>query len=347
MIQHLTRLALATSLTVMALGQAWAADAGPCDQARRLVGEQATGMSAAECRRVVTAAEEERWQLWLDMALAHEHSGDHIAAISYYERFLDAATGHTTPLTPTWSKVREDAAAAVARIDAGLKKDHGRLTVSTTPTDAMASFEGKAAGMASHVTPFITYLAPGPHNLQLYHPSVGATRDITFDITAGQTLSLEVDLRTGATGETAGDPKKVEPAPVAEPDTSGEGDATLRAIGWLGVAVGVSAIAAGTVFYTQGDGEISSTDCTTELWCAPTVDERALRRDDGEALRDRGIASWIAGGVLLAGGITAVILGSSDDTPREAAPATSGATLDRVTPVLLPDGAGLGATVSF
>ncbi len=332
-------LTLTTALFTLTATAVWAAEA-PCDAARRLVGEP-DGMSDQECLRVVAAAEEERWQLWLDMAMAHEHSGDDTAAIAYYERFLDAATGDPLPLSSSWAKVREDAAAAVARLDARLRDTHGRLAVTTSPSDAKASFEGKAASIPTHTTPFVAYLAPGPHNLQLYHPAVGDTRDIAFDISAGQALSLDVDLR--ADTSTPGPSKAVARAPAG--DGVGEvATPSLTDIGWLGVAAGAGAIAVGTALYVVGDGELSATECTTEPWCQPTAAERARRRDDAEGLRDGGVAAWVVGGLLLAGGITAIAL---DDQGDDGATTAADLELRGVAPLVLRDGAGVGATLSF
>lgn len=322
----------------------------PCGEARRLVGEQAGTMSRDDCQEVVDAAEEERWQLWLDMALAHEHSGDDLAAVQYYGRFIESADLRPRPLSPSWAKVRSDALAAVARLDAELRATLGRVDVRSTPGDAAASFEGKATETASLVTPFTTYLAPGEHTLELYHPSLPATVRKAFTLEKGQVLALDLDLAAelaaakAAPGpKTTTTPTKALP-PVAEPATN-----VLETVGWLGVAAGVGLLATGTVLYVDGQGRIDATACTTEPWCAPTASERARRKDDGESTRRVGVITWIAGGALLAAGIVAVVL--SDDDADDDGPDgldDGGPRLQAIAPTFMPDGSpGVGAALSF
>ena len=350
--RHLQAKALTLLLTLAgAAGPAGAAAAPVCEEARRLVGDTAGTLTDAECQDLVDAAEEERWQLWLDMALAHEHSGDALAAIPYYQRFLEATDARTRPLSEAWIKVREDARAAVKRLDAELRATLGRVIVRSPPSEALASFEGKAVGGASHTTPFGHYLPPGNHVLELYHPSASDLVHKRFTLEKGQVLHLDVNLALElAAAEAARGKAKAAAAaaaaPVAAPaqDASG-GPRVLRTVGWLGVAAGAGLAAVGTIFYAQGQAYLDEARCGDAVACAPTAAERARRRSDGESLQDRGLVAWVAGGALLAGGIVAIVLG--DDEPASAEP-RSGWRLEGVTPAFGADGApGLGAAWSF
>jgi len=379
----LSRLSVATLVLLTTHGAALAGDE-PCARAAQIVGAEAQGMTPAQCQEVLDEADEERWQLWLDMALALEHAGDRIAAVQFYGRFLDSvAERGDRPLSDAWAKLHADARAAHDRIDAELLATHGRIRVRGTPRELLASFEGRASEAATHTTPFVHYLPPGTHRLQVHHRGTDTTREQTFELAAGQALELHLDLTPrleapdaptvareaaeeveGAPGDAA---DKVETESAARPAPP-TGDAsllavrragapasrtsTVRDVGWLGVALGVGATALGAVFYFQGDGLISESRCQDQPWCEPTTDERAARRSEGEELQDRAIITWIAGGVLLVTGITAILVsGAGGDKPSEPAGEdasdTAGVTLDHVSPALIPGGAGVQAGLRF
>src|SRR5690606_29603613 len=129
---------------------------------------------------------------------------------------------------------------------------YGRVDVTSTPPEAMASFEGKAAGMASFVTPFRHYLTPGEHTLQVFSPTLGKTADRTFTLSVGQTLALAVDLTAETPPQRPADKpvttKATPKATVAPPGGAREADAppVLETVGWLGVAAGAASLALGT-----------------------------------------------------------------------------------------------------
>lgn len=349
--------ALTSALLLVGFGSAQAATPSPCDEARSLIGAEADGMSEAECQQAVDFADEERWQLWLDMALAHEHAGDHVTSLQYYKRFLANVEERQRPLSDAWQRVKDDATRAVARLDGELRAVRGRVTVTSTPDKATASFEGRPPPRTPLVTPFDQYLAPGSYTVELTHPSLPAPVKKTFTLERGQALTLAVDLAAEAAA--AASPTVLPPRREVTTPTGGDPSAvatrraprrsnatTLESVGWLGVALGVAGLAAGTVFHVQGQGRVDEATCTDEPWCAGTVDERARRRADGEDLKDRALVSWIAGGVLLAGGIVAIVLGGDDADEGE--DTAAGVRLDAVAPTLLPDGSpGLGAALTF
>lgn len=316
----------------------------PCEEAERLVGDDAKTMSPDDCQVVVDAAEEERWQLWLDMALAHEHAGDDLAAVEYYGRFIEAVGARTRPLSPSWLKARSDSKAALERLDAELRATMGRLEVRSTPRDAAASFEGEAKETARLVTPFSTYLAPGEHTLELYHPDFPQPVRKTVTLEKGQVLALDIDIAAELAPKKAPPADKVgkRPAPERTPPPR-EPTNVLETVGWLGVAAGIGLAATGAVLVADGQWQIDGASCTDEAWCAPTADERARRKDDGEGTRTSGVVTLIAGGALIAGGVVAILL-SEDD---EDAPG-SGARLKAVAPTVMHDGSpGVGAAFSF
>ena len=145
-------LALATLVSFSPAGPTLAA-ADPCAEARTIVGEDADGMSPAECEQVVDAADEERWQLWLDLALAHEQSGDYASALDYYGRFVTASSKRERPLTPAWQQVQQDSVASMARMDARLLETHARVDVTTEPVGGLVAFDGTADATTGRAAP--------------------------------------------------------------------------------------------------------------------------------------------------------------------------------------------------
>lgn len=335
-------------------GTARADDSEACRKAQQVIGDKAATMLPDECQEAVDAAEEERWQLWLDMGLAHEQASELVNAAQYYQRFLDGADQRERPLGAAWEKARADARASLERIDAELLRSYGRVDVTSTPSDAMASFEGKAAGMASFTTPFRHYLLPGEHMLQLYSPTLGKTVDRAFSLSVGQKLALAVDL----TAETpprrpAEKPVTTKTTPKATVSPPGgkparEAPPVLETVGWLGVGAGAASLALGTVLYVQGAGLVDESKCSGEAFCEPTAAYRAKRKADGEDLETSGVIAWAAGAVLLGGGIAAIVLAEDDDASgASAASADGGVTLDGLSAAPLPGGASVGASLRF
>lgn len=350
--KHLSRtLAQAASALVLlagAAGGARADDSEVCQRAQQVVGDAAKTMLPEECQDALDDAEEERWQLWLDMGLAQELAAELVNAAQYYRRFLDGVALRTRPLSPAWDKARASAQAALDRIDEQLLQSNGRIDVRSTPPDASASFDGQA-GTAGFTTPFSHYLPAGAHTVQLHSPTLGKTIERPFTLAVGQKLTLDVDL----TEDIPPAPPKDKPvttqatpeATVAPPiAVRREGPPLLESVGWLGVAAGVAGIGLGTVLYLQGSGLVDDAACSGDF-CERTADYRAKRRGDGEDLETAGVVAWAAGAVLLGGGIVAILL--ADDGGGAASETSADVQLESVSAVPLPGGASVGASLRF
>ncbi|MFT7580220.1 MAG: hypothetical protein ACI9MR_001889 [Myxococcota bacterium] len=336
----LTRTVILVGVT--ATGSAIAAAPDPCVEAAQLIGSSTADMSSSECEEIVETAESERWQLSLDMALAHEQSAALESAVAYYRRFLAETTGRAKPLSDGWAKVQGDVRAAVARLEEKLLKSRARIGVRTQPEGAIAVFDG-GVGVA---TPAIQYLAPGAHTLEVSHPTTGQRLRRTFDVMTGQALTLDFDLRESATTPTLSvdtSPTGEGPAPKPAEETSSDAGSIWRTVGVTGIGLGVASGVVGTILYLSGDGAIDDASCGSQPGCDPNEPRRARRRADGEDRKDQATIAWIAGGVLVVGGIVALI--SAPDSPTSEVAA--GPQLRSVQPLVGPDGAGLGATVLF
>ena len=119
--------------------------------------------------------------------------------------------------------------------------------------------------------------------------------------------------------------------PTGEPD-KGSGGFPWRTVGWGVGAAGVVGLGVGTIFGVVAMGDNSSAHCNAANQCQPgplsSARSAALVSDIG----------FIAGGVLLAGGVALVLWGPKGGGTE--APAASAA----IVPVFQQDGAGLAAT---
>jgi len=365
-------IALLVALAVVPTARAAEPADGLCKRAREMLGSDVIerGMTDEQCQLALDANEEERWQLWLDIATADELAGDLERSALSLNKFLAAAERRVRPLPAQWVVMRDEARQKVARMDVEILKTKGRVTLISTPEGAEAIFaRGVAANLPDKTpkTPVTAYFEPGTHTVRLRVPATETAREISFTVSAGSVIDLRVDLRPGARSDTAisenagppvlgqlppqdGDPPRLEPSedepvtvirepydgsdrdgpPVRSPETS-----IIRSLGTISIAAGGAALAMGMTFALVAAGLDDEAACTGG---ACEVD-KALRthvRRDADVAWDRATGTFIVGGLLVAGGIAAILLDDMDD-----APATS------LTPWIGPDGAGLSGQVRF
>ncbi|MBL8787459.1 MAG: PEGA domain-containing protein [Deltaproteobacteria bacterium] len=332
---------IAPAIVVLGLaGPARAADPvppDPCKVAVEVLGKKAVKktMKAADCQGLLDAAEEERWQLWLDIAAADELSGDSERAALALNSFVEGADARGTNLPAHWVVMRDDARTTIARLDKDLMEKRGRVTLTTEPPGAEVSFVGNAGSKVPEKTPktpVTAYFEPGTHAVRLLHRASNAAREVSFTVTAGKAVELKVDLRPNAPAElavqeTAGPailgqkpgtetaPAEVVATPVeTRPDEDKEGPPIKRPgpstwvrVGSVAVALGGAALAVGTVFVVQGVGLDDEAACSGAA-CDVDVALRAQVRREASVAWDRATGALIAGAVLVGGGIAAILL---------------------------------------
>jgi len=355
--------------------QAFADDGEVCRRARSVMGADATRSSAEDCQRALDAAEEETWQLWLDGALAADNGGDKELAVASYQRLVDAADRRGPRLSDSWARQRDEARSAIGRIDQELLLKGARVNISSIPEGAEVTVGGAGSPSSVDKTPTIHYFAPGSHSVRVRAPDSGETRELRFTVERGQTLELKIDLRKGAPtmhgviegtgpamrGQTPG-PGEVgahdgvvtidNGAVVKTPpdDDDGEGPPQTQTTGTTGTTIGIAAIsvgaaslAAGTVFLLSGKGLRDDFQACKAPGSGCTATAKALNQaeHDADVQYNRATAAYIAGGVLVVGGIIAVLVFDDVGVVEHDSRATT------ITPWVSPDGAGVAGSLRF
>lgn len=347
----------------------------PCQRAREALGDAAVeGLSDGQCEQALDAAEEERWQLWLDAAAADELAARHARAALALARFVEAVERRTTRVPAQWVVARDRARDTLARLDGQLLRTMARVRIDSRPSGAEATFAPEvAADLPARAprTPVTAYFAPGAHRVQLADRASDRTREVVFTVTAGRTLDLRVDL-TGevppeeAILEAPGAPvlgrspsvnPEEEPGPavgvgapeVAPPESPSDAPAPvdpddappIRApSSALLPTVGTAAVALGTaslaigVVFAMIGAGLDDEAACDGAACERHAKLRAEVESDADVAWTRATAALIAGGALVAGGVIALVL--DDDAPATA-----------VAPWLGPDGGGLTGAVRF
>ncbi len=370
----LNTLALAASLALTAVPLVPSASAAPaddvCRRARTVLGEDFRGASAERCQQALDAADEDRWQLWLDVAMAAEMTGDQDRAALTLERFVREADRRGR-LPDHWAALRDEARTNISRLDAEVLKTKARVVINSIPEGAEIEVIGTARRANPDKTPTTRYFAPGSHSVRLVLEEPAINREITFSVTVGQTLELKVDLRPNAPSEiaitesrgapvlgqrpaadaaTPTEPTKsaassatpvpaVEPRPTPDPEDASlvrNGPGTWTRVGTVAITVGGAALAAGTVFVLQAIGLDDEAACSG-LACDVDRPLRSRVRAEASVAWDRALGALIVGGALVAGGITAIVR----DTPDEPSSSTT------ISPWFSPDGAGFSTNVRF
>jgi len=341
-----------------------------CARAKAQLGSKVIerGMSTEQCQGALDNAEEERWQLWLDIAAADELAGDLERSALSLNKFLTAADLRPRPLPAEWVVMRDEARVKIARADVEVLKTKGRVTISSTPDGAEATVVGGGAVLAdkSPKTPVTAYFEPGSHSVRLRVPATEASREVSFTVSAGSAIELRVDLRPGARPDTAvvenagppvlgqrsrtdlgAPPQEVpsdEPTVIDEPiaDTDPEGPpvrhsgATLMgSLGTVSIAAGGASLAMGITFALVASGLDDEAACSG-VACDFDTGLREHVRRDADVAWNRAAGTLIIGTLLVAGGIVAIVLDEDDDAPTTT-----------VTPWIGPSGAGLSGQLRF
>lgn len=339
-----------------------------CAEARALLGPKwVAPTSDAACKEALEYAEEEQWQLWLDLAFAEEATDNLEAAVAVYRRFIKSTLRRGEGLSESWRKMREEATFTVGRLEETLTKTRAKITIDTIPAGLPVRFT-KEARRGEDATPVTRYLPAGEHIVVATDPTTGRTRELSFTVEVGQAREIKIDLRensplgvvektlpgdrTGSTQSAGGtaDPVGLPGVQVrmdddkTPPPRSVQSGTTLRRIGVGALGVGIAAAAVGTGFMLTSTGLSDEAACAGAL-CQVDTAARARAKGEASIAEDRALAGFITGGVFILGGALALIIDSlTDDSPVEAA---QGPRLKAIAPMVGNGQAGLGATVGF
>ena len=242
----------------------------------------------------------------LGLALAEEKAGKIASAYAHYQELTDAARAANDAKRETAG--RDGMARLEARLPRLLVTHDGGL-----PAGATVELDGRPLVAGALDTPLP--VDPGEHTV-----SARAADGATFSksVTVEEAKQVRVAIVFGpppAPSEAAPPPAAPPGAPSSPPpppsDDSGSG---LRTAGLILGGVGVVVTGVGGYFWIRS-GQIFSDveeDCPGRV-CPPGKEDDI---DDGRSLETTGRAALIAGGVLVAGGVTLFIFGSS--SPSEA-----------------------------
>lgn len=251
----------------------------------------------------------------LALALCHEGQGKTASAWTEYSDVAARARSEG-------NKDRENAARQRA---AALEPNLSRLTIRVA--NESASLQGlevrrdgvaqpKASwGMAVPVDPGLHVIeasAPGRKLVRL-EVKVGASRDNKeASLPALDPAATEPPVAPAATAPTAHSAAPVTPS---APDSTAprEGGASgLRTAGWVVGGLGLVGIGIGSYFAVQAMGKKSDSDadCDGNV-CGPQAFQD---RTDAVSAGNRATIGFVAGGVLAAGGLTMVLLGSGKES---------------------------------
>lgn len=188
-------LALSPALALLA-GPSHGAEGDSCRRARSVLGDEFKDATEERCQQALDIADEDRWQLWLDVATAAELSGDLDRAALTLDRFVRDADRRGR-LPSHWATIRDEARTSISRLDAQVLKTKARVTLVTVPEGADVEIVGTPRRPNAERTPTNRYFAPGNHTVRV-SLDANQSREVAFSVEAGQTVELKIDLRPTA-----------------------------------------------------------------------------------------------------------------------------------------------------
>lgn len=351
------RLLASAAVAVVTGAGAHAGDGESCAEAlRRLDSAAKPPASETECVEALRAAEEENWQLLLDLAFAEEETGHPKKAWETYVRFLDATAGPGAALPAAWGELRTRAEASVARLEQALLKSHARVVVTPRPETRTVHFFGEVLRANPGSGPITRFLPVGSHTVIVADPATGRYREVAFTVSAGETRDVVVELdpvggpsaaaRTDVPVVAANGAGRADVASVGAVAARPKQQPLWRSVGAAAIGVGVAATAVGAGFLASSHGLYDDAACSGAL-CDIDAAARARIRADASVAEDRAVASFVTGGLLLAGGATALILEALGIVGAPEATAAGTPRLKRLTPTFARGGAGVAAAIGF
>jgi hypothetical protein len=277
--------------------------------------------------------------LLLGLARALMGEGKLLEAQEVYNTIIREGVPANAP--PAFAKALEDAKGEVEAIGPKL----GVVTIALGTSDGVApdaianlkvTIDDAPIGLAS--LGVRRPADPGSHVVQVQadgYKSASVTVSVTSGANADASLTLQATAR-GPVTPSAGTPNPTTtppPLPTSPPEAGGS--STWRTVGWIVGGVGVVGLGLGTVFGVSAVSGKNNAHCNAASVCDP---------GSLGGVRSSATAStigFVAGGVLLAGGVALVLWGPKGD----AMPATTGMSLKVAPAVGARDlGIQLGAT---
>lgn len=266
-------------------------------------------------------------EYWMAMSLDKQGKKEDAAAA--YEKLLAHADV---------SKLGDEKIGQVkARLEELKGKQTGEVSIATTPPGATVSVDGTAQ---AGETPMVVKLPPGSHTITISNPGY-EKQELKVDVSAGQRVDKNVELKATELGAPAAAPAPEAPAP-AEPAEKGEPAAPAqpksKVPAYVTLGIAGAATVVGAFFGVKALGAKSDFDDDPTTDNADTVERNALIAD-------------MAFGVAITLGVTGVVLLTSGDSEpaKEKAAKKSLPKKARfnVAPYATPNGGGAAARFVF
>jgi hypothetical protein len=252
--------------------------------------------------------------------------------------FLGECNERQGKTASAWAAFTEAAALA------GRRKDQKRKELAQVRVSALEPQVSKLMVMVSDPAPQLSIrrdgvvlpepswgealpIDPGEHAVEASAPGKKVWMSSITVADGGETFTVNIptlqDLNSGGPG-----PAPV-PTPGPRPESGGDqggggSGSALRITGLTVAGLGVVGVVVGSVFgvLAKGSNDDSLEACRTETLCSP---EGLALRDDAKTQATVSTATFIVGGVLLAGGLTLFFLAPDDEgSPEVALDATFG-----------------------
>ena len=232
------------------------------------------------------------------------------------------------------ARIKGDERATLAREQAALLEPRlSRLSVEVPQEAQIPGLEVRVDGapITQGAWGVATPIDPGSHGVEARAPGY-ETWSSSIDVTGEtQQVKVQIPLLT----------KKPDAGPASGPATPlrvhvDDSGSPIRTLGWVGVGVGAASLGLGAVFLVQKGSKVDERDaavaqCPTLTNCGTVIDEKISTLNSEVRTADTiATAGFIAGGVLVAGGIAAVIL-----APKARANTESAWLLPAVSPQVL------------
>lgn len=240
------------------------------------------------------------------------------------------------------ARIKGDDRATLAREQAALLEPRlSRLNVTVPQEAQIAGLEVRVDGspITQGAWGVATPIDPGSHGVEARAPGY-ETWSSSIDVT-GETQQVKVQiplLTKKAVTEAAAGPANG-PVRVHVDDTG----STIRTLGWVGAGVGIISLGVGAGFLVQKNSKL---DERKELCPTLTADDCTVEEEvqydslgnDANTASTLSTVGFVAGGVLLAGGIAAIIFAPKPQARTETA---------WVLPVVAPGSLGLSGGMTW
>lgn len=255
---------------------------------------------------------------WLNLGRALHRAGACEEALDAYQRAETAAR----VAQPTPDEVAQILVRYRSELDPA--QCAARLVLECRPSTLQVSIDGEEP-VSCPAQPL--ELAPGTHQIVALYKDQRMTETVTLGGMERRTLALTFDV-LGPAPQTL-DAGAVEPVAAADGGVSG-----LAVAGWVGVGLGGAALVTALAL------ELTLLQDYVDQSEKGELDLAEL--EDAEALQGANLALYVGGGLLVAAGVTLVLVdafsGSDDGSPSAQR---------QLVPLVTSDGAGLGWWMRF